>query len=352
MNINDQLAVNVGLRYSAYANTGPGSVAEYSPGMIRDTSNITGNIDYGKNKVIQFYHGFEPRLSARVKLNEESSIKMSYNRNIQYISLISYSSVSTPSDIWKLADPFIKPLIANQFAIGYYHNFFNNTIEASVEVYYKGLLNVVDYKNGAQLEMNSNIETQLVNTTGRNYGLEFLFKKNSGKFDGWITYTYSRSLRKTSGTFAAETINSNRYYPSSYDRPHDFSIAANYHLNKRLRFSANFSYASGRPITLPEYKYFAGNEVVVFFSDKNKYRIPSYNRLDLSISLDESLRLKKKWKGSWSFSVLNVYGRKNAYTIYYTEEAPSPANDYNRFSLYKLYLIGRPVPTISYSFIF
>jgi hypothetical protein len=352
INISDHLAVNVGLRYSAYANTGPGSVASYTPGMIRDTNNISSYLDYGKNKVIQFYHGFEPRLSACVKLNEESSIKMSYNRNIQYISLISYSSVSTPSDVWKLADPFINPLIANQFAIGYYHNFFNNTIETSVEVYYKSLLNVVDYKDGAQLEMNSNIETQLVNTTGRNYGLEFLFKKNSGKFEGWITYTYSRSLRKTNGIFAEETINKNNYYPSSYDRPHDFSIVANYHFNKRLRFSANFSYASGRPITLPEYFYFQGNDEVAHFSDKNKYRIPSYHRLDLTISLDESLRLKKKWKGSWSFSVLNVYARKNAYTIYYREEDPSPLNDNNRFSLYKLYLIGRPVPTISYTFVF
>jgi hypothetical protein len=352
VNLNDYLAVNVGLRYSVYANTGPGSVAEYAAGVNIDTTNITGYLNYGRNKVIRFYHGFEPRLSARVKFNEESSVKLSYNRNIQYISLITYSSVATPSDIWKLADPFIKPLIANQIAIGFYRNFFNNTIETSVEVYYKGLANVVDYKDGAQLEMNRNIETQLVNADGRNYGLEFLFKKNSGKVDGWITYTYSRSLRKTNGKFAGEIINHNRYYPSSYDRPHDFSIMANFHQNKRLMFSANFTFSSGRPVTLPEYKYFSGNESVVFFSDKNKYRIPSYHRLDLTISLDESLRLKKKWKGSWSFSVLNVYGRKNAYTIYYKMEDPSPANDYNRFSLYKLYLIGRPVPTISYSFKF
>jgi len=117
-------------------------------------------------------------------------------------------------------------------------------------------------------------------------------------------------------------------------------------------FSANFTYSSGRPITLPEYKYITGNEVMVFFSDKNKYRIPDYNRLDLTITMYESLSLKKKWKGSWSFSVLNVYGRKNAFTIYYKKEDPSAANDYNRFSLYKLYLIGRPVPTITYSFIF
>jgi hypothetical protein len=214
------------------------------------------------------------------------------------------------------------------------------------------LKNTIDYKDGANLEMNPNIENVLLNADGRNYGVEFMLKKNSGIFDGWIGYTYSRSLRRTSGEYAGETINNNQYYPSSYDRPHDFTAVLNYHVNKRLQLSANFSYATGRPITLPEYKYYTGSDVVVFFSDKNKYRIPDYHRLDIAISLDESLKIKKKWKGSWSFSVLNIYGRKNAYTIYYEKEDPSPANDYNMFSLYKLYLIGRPVPTISYSFVF
>lgn len=350
--LNDFLSFNIGLRYSAYANAGPGNVATYQAGASKDTSAIIGYTHYGNNEIIQFYHGFEPRLSVLLKLSQESSVKMSYNRNMQYISLVSYSSVSTPSDIWKLADPFVKPLIANQFAIGYYHNLFNNTIETSVELYYKGLSNVLDYKNGASLEMNNHIETQLVNTTGTNYGAEFLVRKNSGKVDGWITYTYSRSLRKTNGTYLEDMINGNSTYPSSYDRPHDFTVVANYHINKRLHLSANFTYATGRPVTLPEYKYFSGNEVVVYFSEKNKYRIPDYHRLDLTLSFDESLRLKKKWKGSWSFSLLNVYGRKNAYTIYYKQEDPSIINNYNRFSLYKLYLIGMPLPTLSYSFTF
>lgn len=352
VNLNDFISFNVGLRYSAYANVGAGNVATYMPGVSKDTSAITGMVSYENGELIRFYHGFEPRLSLLLKLNQESSVKMSYNRNLQYISLVSYSSVSTPGDIWKLANPFVKPLIANQFAVGYYRNLFNNTIETSVELYYKKLDNVLDYKNGAQLEMNSYIETQLVNTTGTNYGVEFLLRKNAGRINGWITYTYSRSLRKTNGTYLGDMINGNRTYPSSYDRPHDFTVVANYQFNKRLHLSANFTYASGRPVTLPEYKYFSGNEVVVYFSDKNKYRIPAYHRLDLTLSLDESLRLKKKWKGSWSLSLLNVYGRKNAYTIYYKQEEPSVVNNYNRFSMYKLYLIGMPLPTLSYSFTF
>ena len=350
--INEYLVVNAGLRVSGYMNMGPGSVAVYSPGMARDSSAITGYTTYEKNEPIATYFGFEPRLSARIRLNESSSLKLSYNRNIQYLSLVSYSSVSTPADIWKLSDSYIRPLIANQFALGFYRNFMNNSIETSVEVYYKSLKNTIEYKDGANLEMNPDIENVLLNSDGRNYGVEFMLKKNSGILDGWIGYTYSRSLRKTSGEYAGEIINDNQYYPSSYDRPHDFTTVLNYHINKRLQLSANFSYSTGRPVTLPEYKYYSGSDVVVYFSDKNKYRIPPYHRLDMAISLDESLKIKKKWKGSWSFSVLNIYGRKNAYTIYYKKEDPSPANDYNRFSLYKLYLIGRPVPTISYTFVF
>lgn len=296
--------------------------------------------------------GFEPRLSAKFQLNYHSSIKASYNRNYQYLSLISYSSVSTPSDIWKLSDTEIRPLLANQFALGYYHNLLNNSIEASIELYYKGLANVIEYKDGAKLEMNGNIGNELINAQGRNYGVEFLIKKNTGKVDGWISYTYSRSIRRTQGSNSGEMINRNSWFPSSYDKPHDFTIITNYHVNKRVQISANFTFSTGRPITLPEYKYFVGNEAVVYFSDKNKYRIPPYHRLDLSFSVDESLYLKKKWKGRWSFSLLNVYGRKNAYTVYYKKENPSQLNDFKQFSMYKLYLIGRPVPVISYSFIF
>jgi hypothetical protein len=321
--INEYLSLNTGLRVSGFRNQEAGT-----------------------------YYGFEPRLSAKFQLSDNSSVKVSYNRNFQYLSLITYSSVSTPADIWKLSDSQIKPLEANQFAIGYYRNFMNNSIETSVELYYKGLTHVIEYKDGTSLLMNSNIGNELIDAKGKNYGAEFLLKKNSGKIDGWISYTYSRSLRQTSGAETDKMINNNTWFPSSYDRPHDISIVSNWHVNKRLQLSANFTYSSGRPITLPEYKYFAGNEVVVYFSDKNQYRIPPYHRLDFTLSYDESLRIKKKWKGRWSFSILNVYGRKNAYTVYYKKEDASIVNDYNPYSMYKLYLIGRPVPAITYFFIF
>jgi len=350
--VSEYLSFNAGFRISGYVLQGPASLAQYAPGVEKDTSTIISYKQYGTNAIIQTYYGFEPRLSSRLQLDEHSSVKISYNRNLQYLSMISYSSVATPADIWKLADPYIKPLIANQIAIGYFRNFLNNSVEVSVEMYYKSLKNVIEYKNGGNFEMNSNIEDVLLNASGRNYGLELLVKKNSGKIEGWLSYTYSRSLRKTVGLYPSEMINNNNYFPSSYDIPHDLTLVLNYHLNKRVQFSGNFAFASGRPITLPEYKYFVGNDVAVVFSDKNAYRIPSYNRLDLSITVDESLKLKKKWKGSWSFSILNVYGRKNPYTIFFKKADPNAANDYNPYSLFKLYLIGKPVPTLTYNFIF
>jgi len=351
-NFSEYLSFNAGLRISGYMEIGPATLAQYAAGNIRDSSTITGLRTYNKNASIQTYYGFEPRLSSRFQIDEHSSVKVSYNRNIQYLSLISYSSVSTPSDAWKLADPYIKPLIANQVAIGYFRNFLSNTIEFSVEMYYKSLRNVIEYKNGGNFEMNRHIEDVLLNASGRNYGVEVLVKKSSGKVEGWLSYTFSRSLRKTDGLYPTELINDNKYFPSSYDIPHDLTVVMNYHVNKRVQFSGNFSFASGRPITLPEYKFSIGNDYAVYFSDKNAYRLPAYHRLDLTMTVDESLKIKKKWRGSWSFSILNVYGRKNPYTIFFRKADPSALNDYNPYSLFKLYLIGTPVPTLTYNFVF
>lgn len=321
--VNDFVTFNTGLRISGYQRPDSGKI-----------------------------FGFEPRISSRILINERSSVKMSYNRNLQYISMISLSLVSTPGDIWKLADSNIKPLIANQFALGYYRNFSDNTIETSVEVYYKRLSNLIEYKDGAVLEMNPDLEGVLLNAKGANYGVEFSFKKNSGKIDGWISYTFSRSLRKITGLNQGKIISNNKYFPSSYDKPHDFSIVANWHVNRRFQLSANFTYSTGQPITLPEYKYSTGGEIMVVFSKRNEYRIPDYHRLDLTVTLDESLRIKKKWKGSWSFSLMNIYGRKNPYTVYYKKEDPGEFNNFSSFSLYKLYFIGKPIPALNYTFVF
>ena len=255
-----------------------------------------------------------------------------------------YDRYGEPEELYLTELP--EPQISDQVSVGYFRNLWGERLEASVETYYKKMRNSIDFKDHALLLMKRFMEGDIRNGEGTSCGLEFLVRKNTGKLTGWVSYTLSRTTR------VVPDINNGISYAAPYDKPHDFTIVANYHVNKRVSLSANFTYSTGRPITLPEYKFAVRDEFVAYFSDKNKYRIPDYHRLDLTLRIDESLRIKKKWKGSWSFSIMNLYGRKNAYTVYYKEETPAPHNDYNRFSLYKLYLIGRPIPTITYSFIF
>ena len=350
--ITDHLGIEAGLRYSFYAYLGPSRVLNYDANQPVTVENITDTSFYGNNSIIQSYSGLEPRLSLRYTLSESSSLKLSYNRINQYINLISNTAIMTPSDVWKLSDSHLKPLTCDQYAIGYFRNFKNNTIEASAELYYKTLRNSIDYKNGAKILMNDHIETDLVNTDGYNYGVELYAKKNSGRLTGWASYTYSVTERKTNSIFSSDQINKNNYFLSNYDRPHDLVMVGNYHISRRWRFSGSFNYSTGRPVTLPEFKYNFGGNQLIYYSDRNKYRLPDYHRLDVSITLDESLRIKKKWKGSWTFSIINLYGRKNAYSVFYQKVKPMESNNYQQYALYKLYIIGRPLPTFTYNFTF
>ncbi len=295
--------------------------------------------------------GLEPRLSTRIQLNTSSSVKLSYNRNFQYLSLISPSAVSMPGDVWKLSNNIIRPLQANQIALGYYRNFLNNSVETSVEAYYKRLDHLIEYEEGVALSMNPDLEKYLYDASGVNYGVELLLRKNTGRWQGWMGYTYSRSFREINDPEIEKQLTTGRY-PSSFDKPHDFTLVATYYVNRRVHITGNFSYSTGRPVTLPEQKATVDNVQIVVFSKKNQYRIPDYHRLDLAISFDESLKIRKKWKGRLTFSLLNVYGRDNPYTVYYTKDKASIINEYNTFGMYMLYLIGKPLPTISYSFRF
>ena len=350
--ISPKIAAEVGLRYSLFLLLGPGTTNIYRNDSPLSVDNITGSLSYANNHIITHYGGLEPRISMRYQINEVSSAKASFNRINQYINLISNSSVMTPSDVWNLSNQYEKPLQCNQYSVGYFRNFNNNTFETSVELYYKDLKNIIEYRNGAQILLNNHLETDLVKAKGYNYGIELYVKKKAGRLTGWASYTFSKSMRKTIGSFTSEQINDNSYFPSNYDKPQNIIINANYHISRRWRFSSSFLYNTGRPITLPELKYYYEGNQLVNYSERNKYRLPDYHRLDISITLDESLRLKKKWKGSWTLSIINLYGRKNAYSVYYKRDIPTESNDYRQYSLYKLYIIGRPLPTITYNFSF
>jgi outer membrane receptor protein involved in Fe transport len=350
--LSPRLTLDLGLRYSLYTYLGSNKIYTYQSNVPKTPESIIDSTSYGNNKIICSYSGLEPRLSLRFNVSDNSSMKLSYNRIHQYINLISNTAVMMPSDVWKLSSPGLKPLLCNHYAIGYFYNFKNNTIETSIEFYYKKLSSAIDYKNGAEILLNPYIETDLINVGGENMGVELYIKKNSGRLTGWASYTFSRSLQKTNGIFNDEKINNNQVFPSNYDRPNNLVINANYHLSRRWRFGSTFTYSTGRPVTLPEYKFIYQDYQLLDYSDRNKYRLPDYDRLDISLTLDGSLKIKKKWKGSWTFSIINVYGRKNAYSIFYKQEGHMVSYQLKEYDTYMLYIIGRPLPTLTYNFTF
>jgi hypothetical protein len=350
--ISKNFSVEAGLRYSFYRQLGPHDLFLYQENSSLIPENVTDTIRFDNNEPVIKYGGLEPRINFRYTLNQYSSLKLSYNRVNQYINLISNTTVMTPADLWKLSDYHLKPLKSDQIGLGYFRNFKNNSIETSVELYYKKYINTLDYKNGARLIMNDQIETELINANGYNFGIELFIKKNSGRLTGWTSYTLSSSLRQTNSIYEDEMINDNQLFPSNYDKPHNLVMNTTYNISRRWKLSGTFTYNTGRPVTLPEIQYGFGENQIVYFSDRNKYRLPDYHRLDISISLYENLKKNQKGKGSWTFSIMNVYGRKNAYSVFYKKETPSELNDYKIYSLYKLYIIGRPLPTLTYNFTF
>lgn len=350
--INKSLSIEGGLRFTEYVVLGPDSLYIYNPDLVRSSASVTNVRVYGNNQIEQSVPRLEPRLSIRYALNEASSVKLSYNRINQFINLISNTAAVSPEDVWKLSNLNTKPLQCDQFAAGYFHNFKQNAFETSFEVYYKKLDHIIDYTEGATILMNPRLELDLLDDIGYSYGTELYIKKNTGKLTGWISYTYSVARQRSTSILLLEQVNNNNYYPSTNDRPNDLVINANYHATRRLRFSALFTYSTGRPETYPEYAYSITGYQLVEWSPRNKYRLPDYDRLDLSVTLDESLRIKKLWKGNWTFSIINVYGRQNVYSTFYEKVTPTAITNYSGYSLFKIYIIGQPLPTLTYNFIF
>jgi hypothetical protein len=345
-------ALNIGLRYARFMSMGPTTVLNYDPSQAINSGSVTDSTVFGAWETAKMYHGIEPRVSFKFNLESGGSFRMSYQRIHQFMNQISNTSVISPADFWKSADAHISPLISDQFAVGLFKTPKKGLFETSVEVYYKNLQNLLEYKNGAILVMNHHIEADIINADGYSYGVELYVKKNLGRLNGWLSYTYSRTMRKTDNKFDEEIINAKKFYPSVYDKPHDMSTVLNYQISRRWRFSGNFVLSSGRPVTLPEQKYIFEGRQIVYYSDRNKYRMPPYHRMDVSITLDENLRKKRMWKGSWTFSVYNLYGRKNAYSVFYRKDPSIQLSDKVPYSIYKLSVIGVPVPSITYNFKF
>lgn len=345
-------AINLGLRYARFMSMGPTTVLEYDPKQTINSGSVIDSTTYGAGDVAQMYHGIEPRISMKFNISDGGSFRLSYQRIHQFMNQVSNTSVISPADFWKSSDAHIQPLISDQFAVGLFKTPQKGLFETSAEVYYKKLQNLLEYKNGAVLVMNHHVEADIINADGYSYGLELYAKKNQGRLNGWISYTYSRTMRQTDNQFPEEVINAKKHYPSVYDKPHDLSTVLNYQISRRWRFSGNFVLSSGRPVTLPEQKYDFQGRQIVYYSDRNKYRMPPYHRMDVSITLDENLRRKRMWKGSWTFSVYNLYGRKNPYSVFYRKEPSIQQVNKSQYAIYKLSVIGVPVPSITYNFKF
>ena len=352
IDLSKSTALNIGLRYARFMSMGPTTVLNYDPDQTINSGSVIDSTKFGSWQTAKMYHGIEPRLSMKFNLRNNGSIRLSYQRIHQFMNQVSNTSVISPADFWKSSDAHIQPLISDQFALGLFRTPQKGIFETSVEAYYKNLQNLMEYKNGAVLVMNHHVESDIINANGYSYGLELFLKKNAGRLNGWVSYTYSRTMRKTDNRFTEEVINSRKYYPSVYDKPHDLSTVMNYQISRRWRFSGNFVLSSGRPVTLPELKYMFDGRQVVYYSDRNKYRMPPYHRMDVSITLDENLRKKRMWKGSWTFSIYNLYGRKNPYSIFYRKDPSIQMQSKNQYAIYKLSVIGVPVPSITYNFKF
>ncbi len=343
--VNPRLSLYIGARYSLYQYLGPKKVYTYADNLPLEERNTIDSVQYKQGEVITTYYGLEPRFSLRYSLHKNSSLKFSYNRMRQYIQMLSNTTAVAPTDIWKLSDPYIQPQIGDQISLGYYKNIGRKQLETSAEVYYKLTQNALDFKGGAKLLLNHQIETDIVNANGKAYGIELMLKKPYGKLNGWITYTYSRSLLQTRNTYSSEIINRGEYYPSNYDKPHSANFIGNYKFNRRVNFSLNMNYSTGRPLTIPLAQYELSGSKRVYYSDRNKYRIPDYFRMDISLNFEGNHKIKKLAHSSWTFAIYNLTGRNNAYSVFFVSKD-------GKIEGYKLSIFAEPIPTITYNFRF
>jgi len=341
--ISPLVTISGGLRFNMYASFGPYTDYEYSGNAPLSTESIIDTSYYSSGQLRAFYPNLEFRISSRFLVGGGISLKAGYQRMFQYIHMISNTTAISPTDIWKLSNKYIKPQRSDQFSFGVYRNFKKNTIETSIEAYYKILDNIIDYKGGAQLLMNEYLETELINGTGKAYGVEIMAKKTTGSITGWISYTYSRILHKVDGPFAEEKINGGNYFPANYDKPHDLKVVVNSKLSRRFNVTANFVYNTGRPITYPVGYYNFREVDQIFYSNRNEFRIPDYIRLDLAATLNGNLKARKLNHSSFTLAVYNVFGRRNPYSIFFKLED-------GQVNGYKMSIFGQPIITLTYNF--
>lgn len=336
--LGSKISLLYGLRLSVFQNMGKTTLYHYN-----DNYQVTGSTEYEAGRIFNTYSSLEPRLNLRYAMSDKNSVKISYNRTAQYLQLASNSTATFPLDMWFMCNPNIRPQRADQLATGYFRNFLNNSLELSVELFYKKIYNAVDFKDHAVLAPQQYLEGELRIGSARSYGTEFLLRKQSGRLTGWISYAYIRTFRHI------DAINQGKEFPPPYDKPHNISLVASYEISKRFDASLNWVYSSAIPVTVPTEGSYFGNAWIPSYSDRGGTRIPgtAYHRLDLSVNY--YFKTFKK-ASNLNLSIYNVYNRHNAFAIYFREKKQdSTSGSGNRgVEVVKLYLFPI-IPAITYN---
>ena len=334
MRATEKLRLYYGLRLALFSNIGSGEFYEFD-----ENNELIKTTEIKEGKIYKTQGGLEPRLAVNYALNEMSSVKASYNRIYQFLHLLTNTTTTTPTDLWLPSSNNVKPQVADQVSLGYFRNFKNNEFESSLEIYYKDLQNQIDYKNGADLVFNSTVESELVFGRGWAYGAELMVKRNTGRLNGWLSYTWSKTMRQF------DEISSGNPFPARHDRTHDVSLVAMYDISRKLKFSATWVYYTGNAVTFPSGKYEVDGKTIGYYTERNGYRMPDYHRLDLGLVWQR--KKTNRFESSWNFSVYNAYARENAYFIDFRTKEDNPSEtEAVQVSLFKA------IPSISYRFKF
>jgi hypothetical protein len=356
--ISDDFRLQYGVRFSNFTRLGQDELNTYTNGEAviynsefkkYESAEATGVENFKRSDVISNFYNFEPRVSMSYTLNDNTSIKASYNRMVQYLHLLSNTASPTPLDVWAPSGKYIKPQLLDQYAVGYFKSIKDGKYTLETEAFYKDIQNRIDYINGANLVANNEIETIILNGKARAYGLEILLKKNEGNFQGWVAYTLSRSEQLTAGRSAIEPgINNSEWYSTPFDKTHDFSINASYKLNEKWKFNSNFVYQTGQPANYPVGQYeVQGLNVPIYDNNRrNADRLPAYHRLDIAATLTPEKNKDRRWQGEWVFGIYNLYGRENAASLAFRQNQETLRNEAIQTSIFGI------VPSVTYNFKF
>jgi hypothetical protein len=347
----ENVALSAGLRFNHYVLVGP-----YTQGNFdSETEVLLSKTIFEKGAGVKTYNGLEPRFGANIKLNENTSVKASYARLNQFLQNVYNSTTPLPTSRWKTADSSIKPQISDTYGLGIYKNLADNEIELGLEGYYRDTKNNLTYKPGADFFLEEFLERDIVQGEGQAYGVEFSIRKPRGKVNGWMNYTWSRSLLRVQSEKIADRVNNNKWFSSDFDRPHVVNATVNFEGDKFNTWSFNFTGQSGRPYTVANSVFSLENIDVPIFIERNNARLRPYHRLDFSWKVKYGKKLNRRWIGDWTFTIYNVYGRRNPFNVYYTQRQPGVDTDVflgSPLGSYELSIMNSPLFALTYNFVF